>query len=94
MNSWAPQGSFSAKSIVPGTNVPILCTTTALSGQSDRFYQLDVNIGLSPTSTFDEPQGQELAIEKPLRPEPELLDMLQPKDEIRLPEGHITKVLG
>jgi len=89
-NTWQPAGSMSASANIPSTGVPLLATTTALSGQSDDLYTYDVNIGLVPDSTATPRPGvpEEVPITKPELPTPPTIG-----DEIVLPGGGKVKVV-
>lgn len=77
------------------TDVPISCscTTTSLSGRSDRFYQFDVHIGLQPTSRFGEPYDPQPA-KKPLLPGPDEAIVPGVGEMVTLPDGKQVKVIG
>ncbi|KAI1084716.1 hypothetical protein F5B20DRAFT_591752 [Whalleya microplaca] len=91
-SSWAQAGSLKARTVIPTSNVPVLCTTTALSGRADRFYRYDIHIGMPPDSDFDNGNGGSVP-EIPTRPEPELPKKLQAGDRISLPDGSFVEVL-
>ncbi|MCJ1387103.1 hypothetical protein MMC17_010232 [Xylographa soralifera] len=92
-DSWAASGSYSTQITLPITGVPISCTTTALSGRDDQFYQLDVHIGLKPSGNFDKP-GSKPPGKTPLLPIPE--DAIVPKKGqlILMPGGKKVEVVG
>ncbi|RYP84836.1 hypothetical protein DL770_005129 [Monosporascus sp. CRB-9-2] len=99
-SSWAPAGRRCASSTIPISSVPILGTTTDLSGRDDRFYQFDVHIGLPPRSDFGELQEPvttaplEPTLEATLLPPPELPSVPSEGEEVVLPNGQSSKVIG
>ncbi|KAL5358356.1 hypothetical protein BJX96DRAFT_173363 [Aspergillus floccosus] len=90
-NTWAPSGSYTSSSMLPGYNVQLTCSTTALSGASDQFYQFDVHIGLKPSSGDSAPgQGQPaVSLVKP----PAKAPVVKPGDTVRLPTGNTARVV-
>ncbi|KAF7161923.1 hypothetical protein CNMCM5623_007338 [Aspergillus felis] len=90
-NTWAPEGSYGATSTLPEYNIPLSCTTTALSGASDHFYQFDVHIGLEPQSGPSTPAQDQQAVS--LVKPPARAPTVRPGDTIRLPTGKTVGVL-
>ena len=90
-STWAPKESYSAKSTIPKTNVPISCTTNGLGGREDQLYTIDVHIGLDPNSDHGKPMAPMPS--QPLLPEPEGAVIPGVGDEIRLPNGDVSRVI-
>lgn len=90
-NTWAPKGSYTASSTLPEYNVGLTCSTTALSGASDQFYQFDVHIGLEPSSSSSvSGQGQQaVSLVKP----PGKAPAVKPGDTVRLPTGKTATIV-
>lgn len=90
--TWAPGGSQNTTSSLPGYDLGLTCSTSALSGASDQFYQFDVHIGLEPQSNGSAVGQRERAVslEKP----PGKAPILKPGDTVRLPNGKTGKVVN
>ncbi|CAM1504824.1 Fc.00g024150.m01.CDS01 [Cosmosporella sp. VM-42] len=91
-NTWASSGSYNTESTIPGFNVPISATTTALGGLTSQLYQYDVHIGLQPSDQFGGPRPAPPQRKPPTLPEKVV--MPQPGQEIQLPSGKKAKVIS
>lgn len=84
-NTWAKAGSYNFQTTISGTNTPIMCTTTDLSGRSDQLYQFDVHIGLKPDDAFKEPKPKQ-PVKAPLL-KPQVPAPVAPGDKVTMPGG-------
>lgn len=84
-SSWQPSGTTKYNTTISNINVPISCSTPALSGASDEYYQFDVYIGLKPGSDFGKPRPALPPRKRLERPEP--IGKPKPGTIVHLPNG-------
>ncbi|EXJ55179.1 hypothetical protein A1O7_08104 [Cladophialophora yegresii CBS 114405] len=89
-STWRPTGDTKFSTTIPGINVPISCSTPALSGASDDFYAFDVHIGLKPGDDFGKPRPALPPRRRFERPNP--IPKPKPGDIVSLPNGGKVEV--